>query len=102
MVRQGVDEHQFATAYPEQAGAIIAAVVQALQDVMAQLLLTATRRSPAAPKVNEMVATHGAHIEAIERYLGVPAGTLYRADARTVNSWIAAVRRADHAGKPND
>jgi hypothetical protein len=48
------------------------------------------------------MATHGAHIEAIERYLGVPAGTLYRADARAVNSWIAALRRADHVGKYHD
>jgi len=91
IVRQGVDEHQFATAYPEQAGAIIVAVVQALQDAMAQQLLTG------AANVKEVVATHGAHIEAIERYLGVPAGTLYRADARAVNSWIAALRRAETA-----
>jgi AcrR family transcriptional regulator len=96
IVRQGVDEHQFATAYPQQAGAIIVAVVQALQDGMAQQLLTG------AAKAKEVVATHGAHIEAIERYLGVPAGTLYRADTRAVNSWIAALRRADRAGKPND
>jgi len=91
IVRQGVDEHQFATAYPEQAGAIIVAVVQALQDAMAQQLLTG------AAKVKELVATHCAHIEAIERYLGVPAGTLYRADARVVKSWIAALRRAETA-----
>ena len=96
IVRQGVDEHHFGTAYPEQAGAIIAAVVQALQDAMAQHLLTT------APKVKEMVATHGAHIEAIERYLGLPAGTLYRADARAVNSWVAALRRADYVGTPNE
>ena len=38
IVRQGVDEHHFATAYPEQAGAIIVAIVQALQDAMAQQL----------------------------------------------------------------
>jgi AcrR family transcriptional regulator len=97
IVRQGVDEHQFATAYPEQAGAIILAVVQALQDAMALQLLAAAHRSTGAPKVKEMVATHGAHIEAIERYLGAPAGTLYRADARAVNSWIAALRGAHTA-----
>jgi AcrR family transcriptional regulator len=96
IVRQGVDEHQFATAYPEHAGSIIVAVVQALQDAIAQQLLTGTA------KVKEVVATHGAHIEAIERYLGVPAGTLYRAHARAVNSWIAALRRADQVGKYHD
>jgi AcrR family transcriptional regulator len=91
IVSQGVDEHQFATAYPGQAGSIIIAIVQALQDAMAEQLLAA------APKVKELVATHGAHIEAIERYLGVPTRTLYRADARVVNSWITALRRADAA-----
>jgi AcrR family transcriptional regulator len=97
IVRQGVDEHRFATAYPEQAGAIIVAIVQALQDAMAPQLLAAARRSPAGPKVKEIAATHAAHIEAIERYLGVPAGALYRADARAVRSWIAALRRANTA-----
>src|ERR1700739_1363568 len=77
IVRQGVDEHRFATSYPEQAGAIIVALVQALQDAMAQQLLAAARRSPDAKTVKQMVATHRAHIEAIERYLGIPAGTLY-------------------------
>jgi AcrR family transcriptional regulator len=96
IVRQGVDEHHFATAYPEQAGPIIVAVVQALQDAVAQQLLTG------AAKAKEVVTTHGAHIEAIERYLGVPAGTLYRADARAVNGWIAALRRADHVGRQDD
>jgi AcrR family transcriptional regulator len=96
IVRQGVDEDHFATAYPEQAGAIIVAIVQALQNAIAQHLLTT------GSKVKEMVAAHGAHIEAIERYLGVPAGTLYRADARAVNSWVAALRRADHVGTPNE
>jgi AcrR family transcriptional regulator len=101
IVRQGADEHQFATAYPEQAGAIIVAVVQALQDAMAQQLLLAVRRSAGAPKVKDMVATHGAHIEAIERYLGVSPGTLYRADGRAVNGWLAALRRADENRMPN-
>jgi AcrR family transcriptional regulator len=95
IVRQGVDEHQFATAYPDHAGAIIVAVLQALQDKTAHQLLAATRRSPGAPKVKEIVATHAAHIEAIERYLGVPAGALYRTDARTVRSWITALQQAD-------
>jgi AcrR family transcriptional regulator len=89
IVRQGVDEHQFATAFPEHAGAIIVAIVQALQNAMAQQLLSGSA------KVKEVVATHSAYVEAIERYLGVPAATLYRADARAVNNWIAALRRGD-------
>lgn len=95
IVRQGVDEGLFVTAYPDQAGAIIVAVIQALQDAMAQLLLGANRRSPVEPTVKEIVKTHGAHMEAIERYLGVPVGMLNNVDVRAVKSWISALRRAD-------
>jgi hypothetical protein len=52
-------------------------------------------RSPDAPHTDEIVATYGAHIEAIERYLGSSYGALYRADSRAVNSWIKALRAAD-------
>jgi AcrR family transcriptional regulator len=96
IVLQGVDEHRFATAYPEQAGAIIVVLVQALQDALAHQLMAAACGSPDAPHTKEIVATYGAHIEAIERYLGVPSGTLYRADSRVVNSWTDALRRAAH------
>jgi AcrR family transcriptional regulator len=97
IVRQGVDEGQFVTAYPDQAGPIIFAIIQALQNAMAQRLLGIPHRSPSSPSVNEMVNTHGAHMEAIERYLGVPAGTLNRVDARAVKSWITALHRANTA-----
>ena len=97
IVREGVDEGRFVTAYPDQAGAIIFAIIQALQDAMAQRLLAAPRRSSSSPSVNEMVNTHGAHMEAIERYLGVPTNTLNRVDARAVKSWITALHRANTA-----
>jgi AcrR family transcriptional regulator len=97
IVGQGVAEQRFATGYPEHAGTIIIALAQALQDAIAHQLLAAAHRSPDAPPVKQMVATYGAHIEAIERYLGAPAGTLYRADSRTMSSWISALRRAERA-----
>jgi AcrR family transcriptional regulator len=97
IVRQGVDEGQFVTAYPDQAGTIILAVVHALQDTMAGQLLAAGRPTPSSPSVEEMVNTHAAHMEAVERYLGVPAGTLNRVDAHAVRSWITALRRANAA-----
>jgi AcrR family transcriptional regulator len=99
IVRQGVDEGEFVTAHPDQAGAIILAVVQALQDAMAERLLATADRTPSSSSVTEMVNTHGAHMEAIERYLGVADGALNRVDARTLKSWITALRRADAAAK---
>jgi AcrR family transcriptional regulator len=94
IIRQGVEEGQFATAHPDQAGTIIFAIVQALQHAMAERLLGAGNQSPS---VKEMVNTHGAHMEAIERYLGVPVGTLNRVDARTVKSWTAALSGSNAA-----
>jgi hypothetical protein len=64
---------------------------------MAQRLLDVQHRSPSSSSVKEMVNTHGAHMEAIERYLGVPTNTLNRVDARAVKSWIAALHRANTA-----
>jgi AcrR family transcriptional regulator len=95
LVQQGIDEQEFTTAYPEHAGTIIVALVQALQGAMAQRLLVVASESPEAPTAKEMITAHAAHIEAIERYLGIAAGALHRVDARTVHSWIAAVKRAD-------
>lgn len=97
IVRQGVDEGQFVTAYPDQAGPIIFAIIQALQDAMAQRLLGVQHRSPSSSSLKEMLNTHGAHLEAIERHLGVPTDTLNRVDARAVKSWIAALDRASAA-----
>jgi AcrR family transcriptional regulator len=97
IVHQGVDEHVFATAYPRQAGAIIVALIQSLQDSLSDQLLAVADGSPEAPTINEMVATYGAHIEAIERYLGASPDALYRADARTMRDWIDALRRAPAA-----
>ena len=93
IVGQGVAEQRFATSYPEHAGTIIIVLVQALQDAIAQQLLAAAHRSPDASLIKSMVATYGAHIEAIERYLGAPAGTLYRANSRSISSWIAVLRQ---------
>jgi AcrR family transcriptional regulator len=95
IVGQGVAEGRFATSHPEHAGPIIVALVQALQDAMAQQLLAAAHQAPDAPPLRQMVATYSEHVEAIERYLGAPAGALYRADARTISSWISALQRAE-------
>jgi len=95
IVRRGVDEQQFVNADPEHAGAIVVALIQALQDSIADQLIAVAYRLPDAPRTKEIVATYAAHIEAIERYLGVATSVLYRADSRTVNSWINAIRRTN-------
>ena len=97
IVREGVDARQFVRASPDQAAAIIFAIIQALQDAMAQRLLDVAHRAPSSAIAKEIVNTQGEHMKAIERYLGVPTGTLNRVDARSVMSWITALHRANAA-----
>jgi hypothetical protein len=47
----------------------------------------------------EVIALHTAYVDAIERVLGAPAGTLRRADTSAVAFWIKAMR--DDAVPPN-
>lgn len=101
IIREGVEDNSFTTAYPDQVGGVVMAIVQALQDAVAAQLLTAARARVARTHVHDVIATYGAHIEAIERLLGMPAGALFRPEHKTVQNWVGALRRSgvDTAGK---
>jgi AcrR family transcriptional regulator len=86
LIREGVEAGTFTVSHHRQAAEIVLALVQSLQHSMARHLLDA---APAA----HIRATHSAHLEAIERYLGVPPDSLDRVDAATVESWCAAVAK---------
>jgi TetR/AcrR family transcriptional regulator, transcriptional repressor for nem operon len=92
IVRQGIQEGVFTTSFPDQAGELIMVLLQGMGDAHARLLF-----SPAAEERNQrrrveaIVATHAAYMEAIERMLGAPASSLYRADAEEVTVWVAAL-----------
>jgi hypothetical protein len=47
--------------------------------------------------VEDIVAVHAAYVDAIERVLGVPTGSLYRTNVKAVKVWVAALRGNDHA-----
>ena len=95
LIRQGFEAGTFTVSHPQQAAEIVLALVQSLQHSMARQLLDAI---PSA----DMLATHSAHLEAIERYLGTPPGSLPRVDAATVESWSSAVAAADKTGARHD
>jgi hypothetical protein len=73
---------------------VIVAIIRAFQDAMSKALLEAACQAPDASAAEELVAIHGAHVQAIERSLGLPAGVLPRLDGPVATEWIAAVRRA--------
>ncbi|MBE3559899.1 MAG: TetR/AcrR family transcriptional regulator [Ktedonobacteraceae bacterium] len=96
IVRQGVREGTFTTAYPEKAGEVIMSLLQGMGNIHARLLLSATqeRDNPRRIEeiVKEVVTIHAVYMDAIERLLGAPSHSFYRTDAETVKVWVTAIQ----------
>jgi AcrR family transcriptional regulator len=91
IVRQGIQEGIFTTAYPDQAGEVILSLLQGMGNTHARLLLSLEERDELG-RVEAIVAVHAAYMDAIERVLGAPQNSLYRADVEAVKVWVLAVR----------
>lgn len=92
IVRQGVQEGSFTTAYPEQAGEVILALLQGMGNTHAKLMLSIAQERDEMRFVDSIVMTHAAYMDAIERVIGVLPNSLYRTDAEAVQVWVAALR----------
>jgi len=92
IVRQGTRESIFTTAYPDQVGEVVWLLIRGLQDTPNRLLLAFTQERDEQQYVEGVVAAHTAYMDAIERVLGAPSGSLYRVDAETVRGWAAVLR----------
>ncbi len=97
IVRQGIREGVFTTAYPDQAGEVILSLLQGMGNTHARLLLSLEQERDELRCIEAIVTTHAAYMDAIERVLGAPPHSLYRTDAEAVNVWVAALRDNDHA-----
>lgn len=97
IVRQGIREGSFTTAYPDKAGEVILSLLQGMGNTHARLLLSLEQERDDQHCIEEIVATHAAYMDAIERMLGVPPHSFSRASAEAVNVWVAALRGNDHA-----
>jgi AcrR family transcriptional regulator len=97
IVRQGIGEGIFTIAYPDHAGEIILSLLQGMGNTHARLLLSLEQEGDDLPRIEEIVATHAAYMDAIERVLGAPPHSFYRTDAEAVKVWVAALRGNDHA-----
>ena len=94
IVRQGLREGVFTTAFPDQAGDVIMALLQSMGDTHARMLLSWTDGRDPRSSIEEIVATHAAYMEAMERVLGAPPNSLDRADAEAVRGWVMALQPA--------
>jgi AcrR family transcriptional regulator len=103
IVRQGIHEGVFTAAYPDQAGEAILALIQAMGNTHARLLLGLAQETGEATAedrardIQKIVATHAAFMEAIERVLGAPSNCLVRTDVEAVKVWVGALRDNDSA-----
>jgi len=96
IVRQGVEEGSFVVAYPDYAGEVIMALLQAMGDRHAELLFTLDQtRDNDQRLIEEIVTIHAVYMDAIERVLGVPLHTFYRTNAEAVQRWMEAIREED-------
>lgn len=103
VARQGVREGVFTTPFPDQAGETVLALANALGVAHARLMLDFPRDPDERRFTDEVLALHSAFVDAIERVLGAPTGTLARADADAVEFWIQAMKghAAAETGSPN-
>lgn len=97
IVCQGVREGIFTTAYPDQAGDVILALLQGMGNTHARLLLSLEQKHDDLHCIERIVATHAAYMDALERVLGAPPHSFSRTNAEAAKIWVAALREHDHA-----
>jgi TetR/AcrR family transcriptional regulator, transcriptional repressor for nem operon len=67
IVRQGVREGVFTTAYPDQAGEVILSLLHGMGNTHARLLLSLDQERDELLRIEAIVAVHAAYMDAIER-----------------------------------
>jgi AcrR family transcriptional regulator len=91
IVRQGVHEGVFTTPFPDQAGEVIMALLRGMGDARARLVFLLAEECDQQRRVEAIVATHAAYMDAIERVLGASPNSLYRADTEAVMVWVSVL-----------
>jgi AcrR family transcriptional regulator len=92
IIQQGIETGTFSASYPEQTGELILRLLHGMGNSHANLFLAFNRTGDEAQTLEAIIATHVASMEAIERVLGIPSGSLYRVDIATAKLWLEALR----------
>jgi len=85
IVRQGIDEGAFTTAYPDRLAHVLATLVQGVSELASELWVA---RQLGTVSLEEVKRTFDAYREAFERIVGVSAGTIRFLDEETVEFWF--------------
>jgi AcrR family transcriptional regulator len=98
IARQGVSEGLFSTPFPDRAGEIVLALTNGMAAAHARLMLAFmdTRGTSDTRDerrfIDEALGLHAAFLDAVERVLGAPSGTLRRGDRATARLWVKAMK----------
>jgi AcrR family transcriptional regulator len=93
IVRQGIEEGIFTTPYPDQAGEIILSLLQGMGNTHARLLLSPGQDGDEQRRIELILTTLAAYMNAIERVLGAPPNSLQRAEVEEkVEMWVNLAR----------
>ena len=86
ILRQGDDEGVFAVGSPDDTARVLVALLHGLNDLAVRTFVERDESGASLAQVEAMLA---AYIEAMERILGVPAGTLTLVDEGVLREWYA-------------
>jgi AcrR family transcriptional regulator len=84
IVRQGCAEGVFSVSSPDETARVFVSLLQALNELASELFV---KRQADAITLEEVEQTLSAYLEALERILGVPAGSLPRQQS-TLRKWF--------------
>lgn len=95
IVLQGVREGIFTIDYPDTAGEVILALLHGMGNTHARLLLSLDQGQDDR-LIEEIVTTHAAYMDALERVLGAPPLSFSRTNTEAVNVWVTALHENNH------
>jgi len=94
IVRQGSAEGVFSVSSPDETARVLVSLLQALNELASELFV---KRQAGAIALVEVEQTLSAYIEAMERILGVPSGSLPR-QQHTLEKWFG--NNEGHSNEP--
>ncbi len=87
IVRQGVQEGMFNTAFPDQIGELLLYLLYHMGDAMVDLIFSSETKEIELAYAEKLVASYN---DALERVLGAPAGSLNLMDTETLTEWFVS------------
>jgi len=89
IIRQGNQEGVFKTSYPDQVCHVIIYIIQGLSDTIVELIVSMETNHDNQRIENTIADYSNALIEALERVLGAPEGSIHIIDPDTLKLWFA-------------